>query len=88
MMIDLTLPEPEPENRECCFCFRRGKNLKGSLIHWPSPYYARDMVTMPYGMKVEPFSIWLYACQWCRGVETKRRNLTRRLADEIHNRRD
>lgn len=71
-MIDLTLPEPEPENRECYLCFRKGSNLKGTLIHWPSPDYAKDMVTMIDGMKIEPFSLWFYACQWCRGVETKR----------------
>ena len=72
-MIDHNLPEPPVEDRECAYC-RRRKGLKGNLIHWPAVDFTRDKVVMPSGMEIEPFSIWLYSCQWCRAAESRRRN--------------
>ena len=69
-MIEKKLPEPDV--KECATCYRKGTKMKGELLHWPSEN-ATAPVTIPSGMKIEPFSIWLYECQWCRGVETKRR---------------
>lgn len=72
-MVDKKLPEPPENMRRCSYCgIKRGK-MVGMLIHWPSSDYAKNTVTLPSGMVVEPFSIWSYICQWCRGVETKKK---------------
>jgi len=71
-MINKNLPEPEPRDRQCVYCFRKTGSLKGQLIHWPSPDFKGWVATVS-GMEIEPFSTWLYICQWCRGVETKRK---------------
>lgn len=71
-MIDKNMPEPDV--KECHKCFRRNR-LKGKLIHWPSEKCDKDIVKTPgfLGSKgIETFSVWIYTCAWCRGVETKR----------------
>lgn len=70
-MIDLNLPEPPIDKRECVNCHKR-KGLKGKLIHWPSADCNKEVVKLWIGTYVETFSIWLYKCQYCRAVETKR----------------
>ena len=69
-MIDLNLPEPE---KKYCNGCSKTKGLKGVLIHWPRIDYEKPVVKMVSGMEIEPFSMWIYQCQWCRAIETKRK---------------
>ena len=71
-MIDINLPQPEIKDRYCVYCGKK-KNIKGTLIHWPSVDYDKPMVKIPNGLDVEPFSMWLYICSWCKGADTKRK---------------
>ena len=74
MAIDLNAQEPKPEHRTCVICFKRRGVMKGELIHWPSADYKGERVYLGGNLYQEPFSIWLYTCQWCRGAETRRKN--------------
>lgn len=71
-MINFSLPEPPINERQCVICGKK-KFLKGQLVHWPSDYYIdKNKVTLLNNMTIEPFSIWLYTCKWCRGIHTKK----------------
>lgn len=71
-MIDKNLPEPK--EKRCADCGRTNGKMSGTLIHWPSEEYeGKEYVKTLRGQLVEPFSFWGYECQWCRGVETKRK---------------
>ena len=83
MTIELNKPEPTMDRKHCVGCFRSGKNaaLRGKLIHWPSNDCMKKLVMIPgCGGLIEPFSLWLYTCRWCRSAETRRRNWQDRRA--------
>jgi hypothetical protein len=66
---------PEPTIKECVYCYRKNGNLKGTLIHWPNKDCTKkEIKVLSSNIKIEPFSMWIYTCQWCRGIETKKRN--------------
>lgn len=70
-MIDLNLPEPPEAERQCVYCGRRIR-LRGTLIHWPNAdCKAKTVHVSMTGLKLEPFSTWIYLCAWCRGTETR-----------------
>lgn len=71
-MIDKNLAEPPIEHRYCVYCGKR-KRLTATLLHWPFEGFKGEMVTLPNGNKVEPFSYWSYECAWCKAICTKRR---------------
>lgn len=78
-MIDHHLPEPPIEHRYCAYCGKK-KRLTGELIHWPFHKEKEHGFNKPVSIgiggpndKVEPFSMWLYLCAWCRAIETKRK---------------
>lgn len=66
-MINLALPEPA--EKTCVNCHRSHGKMNGKLIHWPSESFAGETTWQG----INPFSVWLYTCQWCRGAETKRK---------------
>lgn len=74
-MIDLR--KPEPDHRECAGCLKTGPTaaLRGVLIHWPSETAVKPVHFYPgdRGEGIEPFSLWLYTCRWCRGWDTRRK---------------
>lgn len=71
-MIDLNLPEPPEGNRKCLRC-GKGVRLKGELIHWPSAFASGPVRFWVSGPDIEPFSMWIYECAWCRGTATRKR---------------
>jgi len=71
-MIDKNLPEPKPEDRYCTHCGKR-KRLTGSFIHFPNETCEKDEIRLVSGQMCGTFSMWLYKCAWCRGVDTKRK---------------
>lgn len=78
-MIDLNKPEPPKGQRQCAHCLRKDGNLQGTLIHWPSATAMRTVYFWPRDDEkgingIEPFSMWVYICRWCRGWETRREN--------------
>jgi len=70
-MIDFDLPKPEMG--ECAYCHRR--TTDGSrLLHWPSAKHAGVLtVKMTTGAEIEPFSMWVFVCRWCSGLQARRR---------------
>lgn len=74
LMIDFN--QPEPVSPYCIGCGRQYR-LLGTLIHWPSASHGAKPVMLPDGTQMEPFSLWVYQCAWCRGAQTKRRNRAR-----------
>ena len=75
-MIKPKLPEPsvESDKRKCQYCGRKHPKNRGTLIHFPSiDYIGVKEITLPDGTVTEPFSVWVYTCQWCRSKETKRK---------------
>jgi hypothetical protein len=77
-MIDLNLPDPP--HKTCVYCGKT-RYLKGKLIHWPSEEYVDEKIyTMLDGTQIEPFSLWIYTCAWCRGIITKREKQKRKNA--------
>jgi len=71
-MIDKNKPEPKEEDRYCVYCGKR-KRLKGILIHWPREDCDLAEVRLPGGQMCQTFSMWVYTCAWCRGINTKRK---------------
>jgi hypothetical protein len=69
-MIDKNLPEPDI--KECVYCGRKTGKLKGQLLHWPNEDCTKSQITLINETKIEPFSMWIYECQYCRGVKTKK----------------
>ncbi len=66
-MINLHLPEPD--QKYCVYCHRENA-LKGELIHFPHKS-CESVVYLTNDRVIEPFSIWLYTCRWCRGADTR-----------------
>lgn len=71
MSIEINLPEPPVDFRSCAYCGKT-KGLKGNLIHWPSSDCKKSNINVN-GILIEPFSIWVYKCMWCRAIETKKK---------------
>jgi len=71
-VIDKNLPQPSEANRYCVHCGKKTR-LAGKLIHWPSEDCIKDEVQLLNGQMCGTFSLWIYKCAWCRGVDTKRR---------------
>ena len=80
-MINKQLPRPPAGSpaRECVHCLKRQGNV-GQLIHWPYEDCERETVYTGI-MRIEPFSMWLFTCRWCRGGETRRKNHQRKLRE-------
>jgi len=78
-MIDLNLAEPEERN--CVHCFRPCGTRDGVLVHWPNESYAGKTTfkSWPDGDEMEPVSLWLYICRYCRAVRTRRENRANHL---------
>jgi hypothetical protein len=73
-VIDLNKPEPPEYEKRCDWCHQKRGKLIGTLIHVPRDDYKNKTWTNMRGEKIEAFSFWSYSCNWCRGIETKRKN--------------
>lgn len=71
MAIELNKPEPDGD-RYCSGCGKRRPRhlLHGTLIHWPDEKAVSPVKSG--GLSIEPFSIWVYVCSYCRGARTRR----------------
>ena len=67
LALDPHLPPPPASERLCGECGRLcEKPNDATLFHFDG-----NEVPLFTGVPMEPFSRWLYRCQWCRGKDTQ-----------------